>query len=822
MEEIATLVIRVQSDQTENAKRRLKELGYTAKETETATGGLMSKWKAMTGLLAGTVGIGTAIAGLNKLLDTAKRFESLEAQLKTATGSAENAVIAFQAIQDFATQTPYDLAQSTEAFIKLVNLGLTPSERALRSYGDTASAMGKDLRTMVQAVANATTGEFEILKQFGVKARTEADGISFSFRGTTTKVKNDAKSIEEYFIALGEKNFGGAMAERMATLEGKLSNLGDAWDVLFATIAKAGAGDLMKGAIDIAISAVQELTDLIASGQLAGYVEALLFKFESLADGVYNAFSNISDLLDMVFEYWSTDGKGAVDFIIDAFKNMPENIRMYMRATGATWGVLVEYASAAGKGIYEAIAGYFDLLISTAVNVGKEIYSNLNPAADDFDFIGAQAKAMEEFASRTSTAWDDTVQSINNATDAWTEEIVAGMDERDASLAAFDEKIKKADELRAAYERIRAERLKASEGQDRLAGFGTGTKGTTAEFDKLRESLRTQEQVIADSYAKRKQLILDNTAAEDSLRAELLARLETSYAEERTQLLDKAGLDIEVRATALEDAQAIEMQILVNGYTERQKALDDALEARLISEEDYARRSKQLEERRTRDVNKLATESFAQVRTKQLGVYADVLEMAANIANQMSGLVEGNNRAANATFIAAKAISIAQAIVYTELAAVRALAEGGTFAGIPLSTLIRATGYASVALMTATAVQEYGGKFEHGGMIPAGKVGMTQEAGFELVRGPAVVTSARATADLLGGNQSGGGANVQVIVNNQTDAQATVEERDGPDGKIIEILVKRTSAQLAADVRNGGNVFSSALQSTFNLRRGVA
>ena len=822
MEEVAHLIIRVSADQADAAKAKLKQLGFAAKETQTATGGLMSAWKGLTGLLAGTVGIGTAIAGLSKLVDTAKQFESLEAQLKTATGSAENAKAAFEAIQDFASQTPYDLAQATEAFIKLVNLGLTPSERALRSYGDTASAMGKDLSQMVQAVANATTGEFEMLKQFGVKARTEADGIAFSFRGVTTKVKNDARSIEEYFISLGEANFGGAMAERMATLEGKLSNLGDAWDVLFATIANAGAGELIKQAIDVAISAVQELTDMIASGELGGYIDAVLLKFEGLANDIGQAFVDISNLLSSIFGGLKDEGGALVSFLIAAFKEFPENVRAYIKGMGATWGLFVEYGTAAGRGIYEAIAGYFNLLIETAKNVGKEIYSNLNPLAEDFDFVGAQARAMEEFGKRTVNAWDDTVASINNASDAYGEVITEIMDERDATLAAYDAKVEASKRMREAYDREKESRQAAGQGTDRLAKFGVGGKSATAEFEKLRESLRTEQQALAESYAKRKQLIIDNTAAESQLRADLLAQLKSKYGEEKRAMLEKVGQDLEVRATMLEDQNAVELAIANQGYADKQRALQDALDARIISQEEYNRRSKQLEERHAREVGNITTQHFAQTKASQLTMYGQVLGMAGDIAGQLQTLSEMAGKNAKGAFIAAKAIAIAQAIVYTELAAVRALAEGGAIAGIPLSTAIRALGYTSVALMTATAVAEYGQKYEHGGMIPAGKTGITQEAGFELVRGPAVVTSARATADMLAGSGQNGASPVSVVVNNYTDAEATVEEREGPDGKIVEVLLRKVKGELASDIRNGGSAFARAIEATYALRRGVA
>ena len=125
-----------------------------------------------------------ALATLKKLIDVQREFDRLNAGLVTATGSAERAQLAFAALQDFAAKTPFDLAQTTKAFTQLVNFGLDPSEKALTSYGNTASALGKDLSQLVEAVADATTGEFERLKEFGIKAKAEGDKLSLTFRGT--------------------------------------------------------------------------------------------------------------------------------------------------------------------------------------------------------------------------------------------------------------------------------------------------------------------------------------------------------------------------------------------------------------------------------------------------------------------------------------------------------------------------------------------------------------------------------------------------------------------------------------------------------------
>ena len=201
-----------------------------------------------------------------QLVDITRQTDILNAQLRTATGSVGAAAVAFDQLERFAAQTPFALEQSIEAFVKLTNLGLTPSERAMRSYGDTASAMGKDLDQMIEAVADAATAEFERLKEFGIRAKNEGDTIAFTFRGITTRVANEAAAIEEFLIGLGETEFAGAMAERTDTLDGAISNLGDSWDGLFRQISGQGLGELIEGQVRVAISALDGLTSRLAAG----------------------------------------------------------------------------------------------------------------------------------------------------------------------------------------------------------------------------------------------------------------------------------------------------------------------------------------------------------------------------------------------------------------------------------------------------------------------------------------------------------------------------------------------------------------------------
>ena len=183
------------------------------------------------------------------LSDTTQKFQVLRATLETATGGVDEAGQAFDRLQVFASKTPFSVEESIQAFIKLKNLGLDPTETALNSYGNTASAMGKSLDQFIEAVADASVSEFERLKEFGIKAKNQGDTIAFTFRKMTTEVGNNAEAIEQYLQNLGENEFAGAMERQAATYDGALSNMGDAWDRLLLKISDDGAGDAMENVI---------------------------------------------------------------------------------------------------------------------------------------------------------------------------------------------------------------------------------------------------------------------------------------------------------------------------------------------------------------------------------------------------------------------------------------------------------------------------------------------------------------------------------------------------------------------------------------------
>ena len=283
--DLATIQIKVDTRQVKAANEDIKQLGttgqMTSRKVNAANDDMAKSAKSTTSafkLLGGAMaalGVGALVSNFAR---TVTESERLKGSLKTMTGSTEDAAFAFSELERFASQTPFTLDQSVEGFIKLKALGLDPSERALRSYGNTSAAMGKDMMQMIEAVADASTGEFERLKEFGIKASKEGDRVSLTFQGMTTTIGNSSAEIQEYLLGIGETQFGSAMEDQMAALPGLLSNLSDNVSALFRKIGDVGGIKLFSTAISGASALIVGITnnlDILTTGvgaALAGFV----------------------------------------------------------------------------------------------------------------------------------------------------------------------------------------------------------------------------------------------------------------------------------------------------------------------------------------------------------------------------------------------------------------------------------------------------------------------------------------------------------------------------------------------------------------------
>jgi hypothetical protein len=709
--------------------------------------------------------LASAGAALRKLVGVTREFDILNAQLVTATGSAEGAADAFVAIQDFATNTPYDLAQVTTAFGKLVNLGLTPSERALTSYGDTASAMGRDLNQMIEAVADAATGEFERLKEFGVKAKSQGDDVSFTFRGVTTTVKKEAGEIEEYLVALGENNFAGAMTERMDTLDGALSNLGDEWDKLWLNISNTGSGDIIEGAVRGAIDAIGELNDLLASGQLQAYLEAIASKFDGWVDAAHDATDAISTLFEMVFPQWAESGSGAVGEIVKGFTTLPEDIEAVMGLAGVEIWALVDATTTTGKAIYDTFVASFDAVLDyiegkTAIigefisRVGSKDWW-LKPLGEAWDFSDLDTPDLEETFGKIVAASGSATDKIKAQAKIREEsrvEVIHGiLQERNAAVDSFETQIEKADELRAAYEALKAAR--AAEEGDRLAAFKFdpgGEEGPTgpskedikasSAFEKLRQSLLSEEEEIEESYQRRKQTILDSTLTTEEEKLAVMERLNRDHQE--------------------------------------------------------------------------------QIREFELSRWKDSLSSFDDFQNNLLVLARTGNKDLANVF---KAAAIANTIIKTYESATSAYASlasipyVGPALGAAAAAAAIAAGIANVQAIRAQPIGQYAQGGILGGSSPTG-----DQLTFQGNSGEVILNFAqqKELLDIASGRKEGGGGSSPMVKIYNLPGQ-TAETRTDESGN-LEVTIKQAENFIAGRIASGVGPVTRALEGAYPLRRGVA
>ena len=287
-----------------------------------------------------------------QVVDTITKFEKLEASLRTVTGSAEKASLAFGFIQEFASTTPFQLEEVTGAFIKLRALGLTPSEDALTSYGNTATAMGKSLNQMIEAVADATTGEFERLKEFGIKSKSQGDQVTFTFQGVSTTVGKNAKEIEAFLQSIGDVQFAGAMDEQANTLNVAMSNMGDSFSKLVKAIGDAGLTDILMAVANAIKWLAEAITAMIEPFKIGfRIIIGEILKFGNLFIQIFKrigkAFGVFVDSISMRFEAL---GKDLAAFISDPFNGISfENTKKAMET-----GLLDSMGEVFGQAIDEA------------------------------------------------------------------------------------------------------------------------------------------------------------------------------------------------------------------------------------------------------------------------------------------------------------------------------------------------------------------------------------------------------------------------------------------------------------------------------------
>jgi len=306
---LSNVITRIKALITADNKDFKKKMQDTASETEKTSKKVNKSAKGIGTAIKAIMGaavVGLAVKLTGAMIKVRAEFEKYESMLKVALGSQDAAARSMKQLTEFASKTPFQLNELTDSFVKLVNQGINPTEQQMTNMGDLAAAMGKDFVQLTEAIIDAQTGEFERLKEFGIRATKEGDKVKFTFKGVETQVDFTAKAISNYIFGLGQlQGVSGSMAEVSKTLGGRISNLKDNWTTLMNTMGTQSSGVIMS-----VVNFMINLANLINENIL----RMRRFKEEYLDE-------NVRDSLDGMIkgvELWVSENQKAGDNVTEA------------------------------------------------------------------------------------------------------------------------------------------------------------------------------------------------------------------------------------------------------------------------------------------------------------------------------------------------------------------------------------------------------------------------------------------------------------------------------------------------------------------------
>ncbi len=352
-------------------------------------------------------------------------------------------------------------------------------------------------------------------------------------------------------------------------------------------------------------------------------------------------------------------------------------------------------------------------------------------------------------------------------------------------------------ELAALTESQKAELLRNSAALDHL--------NAVERLKSLNEELLKPEEALLNTTRERIKLLREAAPATEQYR-ETMERISKASIQDAPKF---GGIDSSVGGASGELVRVADAQKELEKWYETQLEMQkELLDQKEINEQTYADR--------VAEINKT---NASQLEDIQAGYTSASLAMFSDLAGQSAQLLQGigqeGSLAYKTLFIASKAAAMAQAVINTELAATKAMAEGGLIMGIPAATAIRAVGYASVALIAGQSLA---------GMAHDGIDRVPETGTWLLQKGERVVTastSAKLDAALERVQQSRqASAGVTFHIQNSFTGKpddATLEAIDQRNRQLVVSIRK----EMATQVVKPDNDFGRALQSVYpNRRRG--
>lgn len=368
---------------------------------------------ALKGLAVGAVATGTAMTVMG--FKAASSIEQYKNTLDTVLKDPKKASATLEWANKFADETPFQNKEVMDATVKLHAYGLDP-QVFLKTIGDTAATMGKSLDQAVEAIADASVGELERMKEFGIKKdQVIAYGKKLGLedfvdaKGTIT----DANKFMMALSKLMENRHKDGMEKQSKTVAGLWSTiLGKSQSALAKFVgmnrdgsARAGSAfEWFKSKLETVVGKFNELE---ADGALERWSkkidEEILPKVSQAFDTVCEWIQNIKkeDLME-----WGNGIKSAFEMAAGAMEYLIKNIDKAIIAWGAFKLAALGARAAAGDPV--AIAQL------AVVTVGAVGYAAANTdAITSEDKWGVARKEIKNYSNNETVRDNSSVTNAN-------------------------------------------------------------------------------------------------------------------------------------------------------------------------------------------------------------------------------------------------------------------------------------------------------------------------------------------------------------------------------------------------------------------------
>lgn len=496
----------------------------------------------VTALAAAYVGFDRVAQAVTNIFKTGDKFEKLGLQMNALMGSLEGGEKATAWVEDFTRNTPLQLGEVSQAFVKLKAFGLDPMNGTLAAITDTALKLGGGFQevegislALGQAWAKQKLQGEEILQlvERGVpvwdllQKATGKNVQELQKLSSAGKLGRDV--IQQLIDEMGKASTGSAAAQ-MALFSGQVSNAKDNMEQFYKLIAESGVMEWLKNQITDLNNKFKQMSE---DGSLKEWAQAISDNLIAAGEAITSAGAALYEYRDeiaLVAKAWLALKVGSFfSNVIAGSRAAIVSLAQY-RAAVATSTTATNQATAAAKRFSTAAAamgraGLYTLLINETIKVGGA-YKDLLVMQEAAEKAQQNAKlAAAELADEFAKLSQQTgvLVTNNNELEAAVKAGKIAWDEAKGSyygVVLEQEKLARATKEAAAAERQRQELMTLSLPQalnviqtleqqaQSLSGVRDGVDGFIRSIDAAQVAL----QGAGAQYANQL-LILDNLKA---------------------------------------------------------------------------------------------------------------------------------------------------------------------------------------------------------------------------------------------------------------------------------------------------------------------